>query len=38
MRPEQASERIAAQGGNFVLTWNWAAFLFAPLWYLVKGL
>ncbi len=25
-------------GGQFVPTWNWAAFLFGPLWYLRKGL
>jgi len=25
-------------GGRFVPTWNWAAFLFGPLWYLRKGL
>jgi Protein of unknown function (DUF2628) len=25
-------------GGRFVATWNWAAFVFGPLWYLRKGL
>jgi hypothetical protein len=27
-----------AHGGGFVPTWNWAAFLLGPLWYLRKGL
>jgi len=30
--------RFARQGGRFVPTWNWAAFVFGPLWYLRKGL
>lgn len=30
--------RFARQGGRFVTTWNWAAFVFGPLWYLRKGL
>jgi uncharacterized protein DUF2628 len=27
-----------ANGGTFKLTWNWAALLFGPEWYLVKGM
>jgi hypothetical protein len=27
-----------ARGGRFAPTWNWAAFLLGPLWYLRKGL
>jgi hypothetical protein len=38
MKAEQAYARFEAQGGGFVATWNWAAFLFGPLWYLVKGI
>jgi len=26
------------RGGRFVPTWNWAAFLFGPLWYVRRGL
>lgn len=25
-------------GGRFVLTWNWFAFFFGPLWYLFQGM
>ena len=37
----EAARRIAvfaAAGGRFVLTWNWRAFCFGPLWYLKRGL
>jgi Protein of unknown function (DUF2628) len=43
-RPEQdtALDRAFAlfdsRGGAFVPTWNWAAFVFGPLWYFRKGL
>jgi hypothetical protein len=29
---------FARERGRFVPTWNWAAFVFGPLWYLRKGL
>jgi Protein of unknown function (DUF2628) len=29
---------FARQGGRFVPTWNWKAFVFGPLWYLRRGL
>ena len=36
---EDASFAIfARQGGRFVPTWNWRAFVFGPLWYLRRGL
>jgi hypothetical protein len=30
--------RIDAEGGSHVALWNWPAFLFGALWYLVKGM
>ena len=33
-----AFEAFAHRDGRFVPTWNWAAFLFGPLWYFRKGL
>lgn len=29
---------FARNGGRFVPTWNWKAFVFGPLWYLRRGL
>ena len=29
---------FARQGGRFVPTWNWKAFVFGPLWYFRRGL
>jgi hypothetical protein len=29
---------FAERNGRFMVTWNWRAFLFGPLWYLRKGL
>lgn len=30
--------RFEAQGGGFTTSWNWAAFFFGCLWYLIKGM
>jgi hypothetical protein len=30
--------RIDGNGGSFTATWNWAAFLLGPIWYLCRGL
>jgi hypothetical protein len=38
MKPEAAYARFDANQGGFVPTWNWTAFLFGGIWYLVKGL
>lgn len=38
MKPDAAFERFRRRQGGFVATWNWAAFLFGALWYLVKGI
>jgi len=38
MKPEAAYARFDANHGGFVPTWNWTAFLFGGIWYLVKGL
>jgi hypothetical protein len=39
---DSATERrlsmFTQRGGRFVVTWNWGAFLFGPLWYLRNGL
>jgi len=38
MKAEQAYPRFEANEGGFVATWNWAAFFFGAIWYLVKGI
>ena len=38
MKPEQAYPQFAANDGGFVATWNWAAFFFGALWYLVNAI
>jgi len=35
---EAVFETFARQGGAFVPTWNWRAFVFGPLWYFRRGL
>jgi hypothetical protein len=30
--------RFDENGGQFVATWNWLAFIFGPLWYLFHGM
>jgi Protein of unknown function (DUF2628) len=35
---DRAFALFDARGGAFVPTWNWAAFVFGPLWYFRKGL
>lgn len=30
--------RFDQNHGRFLATWNWAAFIFAPFWYLAKGM
>ena len=37
-RFEPAFAIFAGHGGRFVLTWNWRAFVFGPLWYFRRGL
>lgn len=27
-----------ANGGGFILSWNWSAFLFGTIWYFLKGM
>lgn len=34
---ERVFRRFDATGGQWVPTWNWCAFLFGALWYLVRG-
>lgn len=34
----RAFDRFDANGGRFVPTWNWAAFLSAVIWYFYKGI
>jgi hypothetical protein len=36
--PPAAFAAFERQGGRFVPTWNWTAFVFGPLWYLRQGL
>ena len=38
MKAEQAYPRFETNEGGFVATWNWAAFFFGAIWYLVKGI
>jgi len=35
---DRAFALFDARGGAFVPTWNWAAFVFGPLWYFRKGI
>lgn len=35
---QRVFKKFDANNGKFVFTWNWSAFLFGAIWYLVKGL